>query len=195
MSAVFRGILCRLLEQAFADGDLTLPDRTTDFQSIKTQCYQKKWVIFCEKPFSNNESLVHYLGNYTHRVAISNHRIIEHQNGKVAFWYKDYKSAGVNRSITLDAEDFIRRFLQHILPAGFCKIRYFGFLALCNIKSRLSLCFDLIEKTTFLPALEGLISMEVWRILTGRDPLCCPKCKSGKMRLHMSLSVSVLTSG
>ena len=195
LSAVFRGILCRLLEQAFANGDLKLPDGAIDFRSIKTQCYQKKWVVYCEKPLSNADNLIHYLGNYTHRVAISNHRIIEHQDGKVGFWYKDYKSAGISRSITLDAEDFIKRFLQHILPAGFYKIRYFGFMAMCNIKSKLSLCFDLIEKPTFLPALEGLTAVEVWRILTGCDPLCCPKCRSGRMRLQMSLSVSAIKSG
>jgi hypothetical protein len=195
LSAVFRGTLCRLLEQAFGDGDLILPDEAIDFLPIKTQCYQKKWVVYCEKPFSNADSLVHYLGNYTHRVAISNQRIIDYHNDKVSFWYKDYKYAGISRSITLDAEDFIRRFLQHILPTGFYKIRYFGFMAICNIKSKLSLCFDLIKRPTFLPALEGLTAVEVWRILTGGDPLRCPKCRSGRMRLQMSLSASLKASG
>ena len=182
LSAVFRGILCRLLEEALSDGDIKLPDGLTDFKSLKTQCYEKNWVVYCEKPFSCSDSLIQYLGNYTHRVAISNHRIMEHQNGKVTFSYKDYKAAGSRKSITLDAGEFIRRFLQHVLPSGFYKIRYFGFMAMCNMQSKLALCFDLIEKATFLPVLQGLSALEVWRNITGRDPLCCPKCKVGRLK-------------
>ena len=182
LSSVFRGILCRLLEVAINAGDIKLPEEIDSFKRVKDRCYKTKWVVYCEKPFSNFDNLVDYLGNYTHRVAISNNRIIEHKNGKVTFSYKDYKAAGVRKRITLDAEEFIRRFLQHILPYGFYKVRYFGFLAMCNMKSKLSLCFDLIGKTTFLPVLQGLNALEVWRNITGKDPLCCPKCKSGRLK-------------
>jgi predicted Zn-ribbon and HTH transcriptional regulator len=181
LSTVFRGILCRLLEQAVIDDCIKLPDDCMNFKQIKDQCYQKKWVVYCEKPFSCTDNLIQYLGNYTHRVAISNHRILEHQDGKVSFCYKDYKAAGISKRIRLDADEFIRRFLQHILPDGFYKIRYFGFMSICNIKSKLALCFDLIDKASFLPALQGLTAMEVWRNITGKDPLCCPKCKSGRL--------------
>jgi hypothetical protein len=181
LSNVFRGILCRLLEQAIITGDVKLPEGLMDFRSIKAQCYQKKWVVYCEKPFSDSERLIQYLGNYTHRVAISNNRIMQHQGGKVSFCYKDYKSAGINKRITLDANEFIRRFMQHVLPCGFYKIRYFGFMAMCNMKAKLALCFNLIEKAAFLPVLQGLTALEVWRNITGSDPLCCTKCKKGRM--------------
>lgn len=182
LSSVFRGILCRLLEHAVNAGGIKVPEECAGFKSIKDQCYGKKWVVYCEKPFSNIDSLVNYLGNYTHRVAISNNRILELKNGMVTFSYKDYKAAGVRKRMTLYTDEFILRFLQHVLPCGFYKVRYFGFLAMCNMKSKLSVCFDLIGKTTFLPALQGLSALEVWRNITGKDPLCCPKCRSGRLR-------------
>ena len=195
LSAVFRGILCRLLEQTVADSDIKLPDDAMNFKPIKDQCYQKQWVVYCEKPFSCADNLIQYLGNYTHRVAISNHRIMEHQNGKVSFCYKDYKAAGLRKIISLDTDEFIRRFLQHILPDGFYKIRYFGFMAMCNMKLKLQACFDLIEKSAFLPVLEGLTALEVWRSITGSDPLRCPKCKTGKMMPQMIAAGRHLKSG
>ena len=182
LSSVFRGILCRSLELAVAAGDVRLPEECTGFKSIKDQCYGRKWVVYCKKPFSNIDNLVNYLVNYTHHVAISNNRILEHKGGMVTFSYKDYKAAGLRKRITLDADEFIRRFLQHVLPCGFYKVRYFGFLAMCNMKSKLSVCFDLIGKTTFLPVLQGLNALEVWRNITGEDTLCCPKCKSGRLK-------------
>ena len=163
LSSVFRGILCRLLELAVAAGDVRLPEESAGFKSIKDQRYGRKWVVYCEKPFSSIDNLVNYLGNYTHRVAISNNRILEHKSGMVTFSYKDYKAAGLRKRISLDAEEFIRRFLHHVLQCGFYKVRYFGFLAMCNMKSKLSICFDLIGKTTFLPVLQGLSALEVWR--------------------------------
>jgi hypothetical protein len=195
LSAVFRGILCRLLEHAISAGDVKLPEDLLDFNAIKTQCYEKKWVVYCEKPFSDSTRLIQYLGNYTHRVAISNSRIIEHQNDKVCFSYKDYRSAGISKNITLDANEFIRRFMQHVLPCGFYKIRYFGFLAMCNMKEKLTLCINLIEKATFLPALQGLTAMEVWRIITGSDPLCCTKCKIGRMLSQFVTDQTALKPG
>ncbi len=195
LSAVFRGILCRLLEQAVAEGEIKLPDEILNFSIIKNQCYQKQWVVYCERPFSCADNLIQYLGNYTHRVAISNHRIREYQDGKVSFCYKDYKSAGLKRNITLDADEFISRFLQHVLPCGFYKIRYFGFMAMCNMKLKLQACFNLIEKAAFLPLLEGLTALEVWRSITGADPLRCPKCNNGKMVPQVSIAVNHLKPG
>jgi hypothetical protein len=182
LSAVFRGILCKMLEQAVTDGCIKLPYDCSGFKQIKDQCYQKNWVVYCEKPFCNADKLIHYLGNYTHRVAISNQRITEYQNNKVGFYYKDYKSAGIRKKLTLDADEFIRRFLQHVLPDGFYKIRYFGFMAMCNMKSKLAQCKHLINKISYLPKLKGLNTLEVCNIIFEMDIFCCPKCKSGKMR-------------
>ena len=83
-----------------------------------SDCLQKKWVVYCEKPFKCPDNLIAYLGNYTHRVAISSHRIIDCKDGKVTFWYKDYRSGGIRKEMTVTANEFIRRFLQHALPRG-----------------------------------------------------------------------------
>ncbi len=182
LSAVFRGILCRLIEQAICNKQMILPDDVPDFKTIKQKCYLKNWVVYCEKPFSGPENLINYLGNYTHRVAISNSRIQSYENGKVTFTYKDNKDHGLTKTMTLDANEFIRRFMQHVLPEGFYKIRYFGFLALRNFKEKLELCFTLIAKASFLPEFEGLNALEVLRSITGIDPIRCPKCKAGTMR-------------
>lgn len=195
LSNVFRGILCRLLEQAVFNGNINLPEDLKDFKSIKAQCYKTKWVVYCEKPFSDSNKLIQYLGNYTHRVAISNQRILENKDGKVCFSFKDYKNAGIVKHITLDAIEFISRFMQHVLPSGFYKIRYFGFMAMRNKQSKLFQCFKLIGKTTFFPMLEGISALEVWRIITGNNPLCCPKCKIGKMRLQAPLVISDFKPG
>ena len=161
-----------------------MPDCISDYVTLKELCYRKSWVVYCQKPFTGAEGIIRYLGNYTHRVAISNHRIEAFENDKVTFSYKDYKSGVMKKSMTLDVNEFARRFLQHILPSGFYKIRYFGILALCNMKSKLETCFTLIETRSYLPVLEGLNSLEVWRVISGKDPMCCPKCKKGKMIPH-----------
>jgi len=182
LSGVFRGILCRLLEKAIENGEIKTPENTNGFNNLKNQCYKNKWVVYCQKPFANAQNLVQYLGNYTHRVAISNHRIYTHANNRVCFGYKDYKNAGLKRTMTLDATEFIRRFLQHVLPDGFYKIRYFGFLAMRNAQSKLQACFDLIDKPSFLPELQGLTATELWRTITGKDPIVCPKCTIGRLK-------------
>ena len=183
LSAVFRGILCRLLEEAINKGEIKLPDDTTCFQTLKTKCYAKKWVVYAQKPFSSPDNLIQYLGNYTHRVAISNHRIIDYIDGKVTFYYKDNKAGGTRKTMTLEVDEFIRRFMQHVLPSGFCKIRYFGFMAMCNMKTQLSLCYSLILTPTYLSKLDGLQALEVLQILSGKDPIVCTKCNKGKLTI------------
>lgn len=187
LSNVFRGLLCQILEQAVTAGDINLPDGTPDFGLLKDQCYLKNWVVYCQKPFAGPHSIIQYLGNYTHRVAISNQRIQSFENGKVTFGYKDYKSGAKQKSITLEADEFIRRFLQHILPCGFYKIRYFGILAICNIKSKLTQSIRLIGKAVYFPVLEGLTAVEVWSTVSGHDLLSCPKCKIGKLIIKKAL--------
>ena len=194
LSGVFRGILCRLLEQAIEKGEIRLPDDTSGFAMLKALCYLKNWVVYCQKPFAGPEGIIRYLGNYTHRVAISNHRIESFENEKVTFNYKDYKTGGTKKSLSLEINEFVRRFLQHVLPCGFYKIRYFGILALCNMKSKLETCFSLIENKTYFSVLEGLNSFEVLRIVTGKDPVCCPKCQKGKM-VPRSIDIGRLVPG
>lgn len=194
LSSVFRGILYRLIEMAAAKGEIKLPDNTSDIETIKRLCYHKNWVVYCQKPFAGPEGIIRYLGNYTHRVAIFNHRIEAFENDKVSFSYKDYKTEGMIKSIVLDVDEFIRRFLQHVLPSGFYKIRYFGILALCNMKSKLETCFSLIENKSYFSVLEGLNSFEIWRIISGKDPMHCPKCQKGKM-IPQAIETSSLAPG
>jgi len=192
---LFRGILCRFLEMAVANDEVALPNNIPDFSILKSQCYQKNWVVYCQKPFAGAEGIIRYLGNYTHRVAISNHRINSFEDGKVSFSYKDYRTRAVCKNLTLDATEFIRRFLQHVLPCGFYKIRYFGILALCNLGSKMETCFNLIAKSCYLPVLEGLNSMEVWQMVTGKDLCNCPKCKIGKMKTILTVRPVILKPG
>lgn len=181
LSGLFRGILCRLIGQAVAKNTIKLPDDIHGFEQLKKFVYAKKWVVYAKNPFAGPERVIEYLGNYTHRVAISNHRIIAEQGGKVTFRYKDYRAGQVSRCITLEADEFILRFLRHVLPCGFYKIRYFGLLAQCNSKSKLESCFAMVDTESFLPQLEGLPAIDVLRALTAKDPLCCPQCGKGKM--------------
>ena len=181
LSAVFRGVLFKLLEKAYKDERLNLPEGI-DFMQLKQQCYKTKWVVYSEKPFTCSENLINYLGNYTHRVAISNERILSYENGKVSFCYKDYRCGGLRKVMTLEALEFIRRFMQHVLPEGFCKVRYYGFMSLSTLKQSREDCNYIIKKVTYLPVLEGLNGQEVYRQLTGKDPLQCPKCKKKSIK-------------
>jgi hypothetical protein len=184
LSSIFRGIMCRLLEEAIKSGKVKMPEGQGGFEQLKALCYQKKWAVYCKKPFSGPENLIHYLGNYTHRVAISNHRIVGHNHGKVSFYYKDNKRAGMGKVMTLDEAEFVRRFMLHVLPRGFSKIRYFGFLTLRYLKSNVDICNGLLDKDVYLPTLEGLTGYEVCCVVTGCDPLQCKVCKKGRMQMR-----------
>ena len=181
LSLVFRGILFRLMEQAIKNETIKLSSEIKNIADLKNICYKKKWVVYAEKPFSNVNGIIKYLGNYTHRVAISNNRLIDHDGQDVTFSYKDYKNSGIKRVLKLEANEFIRRFLQHVLPSGFYKIRYYGFLSLRNMSETLKLVYQLISKTNYFSTLEGLCASDVWRELTGKDPFRCPKCNDGLM--------------
>lgn len=180
LSATFRGMLCRLLEKAVKNHKIKIPDGPS-LKTIRQLCYQKNWVVYCEKPFKSPKNVIAYLGNYTHRVAISNHRIIAHEDDKVSFRYKDYRQGAVPKILSLSANEFIRRFMQHILPTGLSKIRYFGFLALRHLKENVDRCADLLDKSITMPSLAGLNGLEVLQAITGNDPFACPKCQIGRL--------------
>lgn len=181
LSAIFRGILFRLFEKAILKGEMQLTDEWKDVESLKKTWYQKKWIVYAKKPFTKPDNLINYLGNYTHRVAISNHRLIKHEKGRVVFSYKDYKSLGKRKKMELSEDEFIRRFLQHVLPSGFRKIRYFGFLSLRFLKQNINHCVEALNKDVFLPLLEGLNALEVVSFTSKKDITCCKKCKKGRM--------------
>ena len=127
--------------------------------------------------------MIEYLGRYTHRVAISNNRILSIDNGKVTFTYRNRKNNDEIKTMTLSADEFIRRFLLHILPGGFMKIRYFGFLSHKNKKEAVALIRKLIDSDVKLPEKIKESIVDMMLRLTGTDITCCPKCKKGKMKV------------
>ena len=180
LSAVFRGILSKYLENAIQNKEMTLPEEIKGFEELKKQIYAKKWVVYAKSPFATPERIIEYLGNYTHRVAISNHRLVSLEDGKVTFKYKNYRTF-TKGLMTLDVFEFIKRFLKHILPNGFYKIRYYGILAQSNAKAKLEKCFEIFDSGTYLPAFEGLPAVEIFKSLTGKPVGICPHCGKGRL--------------
>jgi hypothetical protein len=114
--------------------------------------HQHDWVVYVKKPFGGPEHVLHYLARYTHRVAISNHRLLGMDDGKVIFRWKDYAHGGKQRKMTLAAEEFIRRFLLHVLPKGFVRIRHFGWMANRCRRQRAAQCRALLGEEAAQPA-------------------------------------------
>jgi len=141
----------------------------------------KQWVTYAKQPFGGPEQVLEYLGRYTHRVAISNNRIISIDNGRVTFTYRDRQKDNEIKKMTLVADEFIRRFLLHVLPKGLMKIRYFGFLSHTNKKEQIPLIRNLIDPHATLPEKINESLNEMMLRLTGIDITCCPQCKKGKM--------------
>ncbi len=153
------------------------------FQHLLDKLYDKSWVTYCKRPFGGPEQVIRYLGHYTHRVAISNQRILSYADGQVTFRWKDYRDQSQTKIMTLAVDEFIRRFLLHILPDNFYRIRYYGLLANRNRKAKLSRCRELLgviidttphelSSKTFDILLMELCGLDVWR---------CPECKTGTM--------------
>jgi predicted Zn-ribbon and HTH transcriptional regulator len=189
LSAMFRGIMVRLLIEQHNIKAFKLPEGFTDIMAIKKKLYEKNWNVYSKKALGGINSVLAYLGRYTHRVAISNNRLINVEDNKVTFRFKNYRKKEKQEIITLSCIEFIRRFMMHVLPKGFYKIRYFGILATVNIDTKREQAIALSGKTIWLPTLEGLTAYEVYRILTGNDPVRCPKCKEGMM-LRQSIPIA-----
>ena len=122
-----------------------------EFSGLIKDLRSKDWVVFSKKPFAGPQEVLEYIGRYTHRVAISNNRIVDVQDGKITFTYRDRKNNNTLRIKTLEAGEFIRRFLLHVLPDGFMKIRHFGFLSNRRKKANVQLCRELIGDNTPVP--------------------------------------------
>ena len=150
LSEVFRGKFIDGLEQAYRRGELSLPrqlrplaDERT-FRALLRDVHQHRWVVDVKRPFASPQFVLKYLAHYTHRVAISNQRLISLSEGKVTFRWKDYKDGSKHKPMTLTVDEFLRRFLLHTLPLRFVRIRFFGFMANRRRTTMLSLCKNLI---------------------------------------------------
>jgi hypothetical protein len=154
LSRVFRGKFVSGLKQMFQKGDLCLPGALQPlaqpkvFHSFLRTLFRHDWVVYAKRPFGGPEHVLQYLARYTHRVAISNHRLVSFAEGKVTFRWKDYAHGNKSRLMTLAAEEFLRRFLLHVLPRGFVRIRFFGLLANRRRSALLPLCRRLIADNT-----------------------------------------------
>ena len=138
-------------------------------------------VIYAKRPFAGPAQVLNYVGRYTHRVAISNNRLVSMEDGKVCFRWKDYRDANRQKTMTLPAEEFIRRFLIHVLPDGFHRIRYFGFLGNCQRARKLARCRELLGMAPPEPADSPLDYRDRFEALTGRSLRECPHCRTGVM--------------
>ncbi len=164
LSRVFRGKFVAGLKRAYRNNELCLPGELKPlrqekaFRSFVRSLHQQDWVVYAKPPFGGPRYVLNYLARYTHRVAISNHRLVAFAQGKVTFRWKDYARGSKRRLMTLTAEEFLRRFLQHVLPRGFIRIRFFGFLAARKRGALLPLCQQLLETnqaTTAKPSASG----------------------------------------
>jgi len=151
---VFRGKFVAALRQAFAAGKLGFHGQMKSlaqpkaFSSLLRQLFRHHWVVYSKRPFGGPEYALRYLGRYTHRVAISNHRLVSFVDDQVTFRWRDSAHKNKQRLLTLPVEEFLRRFLLHLLPRGFVRIRHFGFLANRRRAALLPLCFALLGIAT-----------------------------------------------
>lgn len=182
MSKLFRGkFLARLQTMKLEfHGKQKHLGNPADFQRLLASCYRQNWVVYCKPPFGSAARVVQYLGRYTHRVAISNHRILSAEGGRVTCRYKDYKDGQRHKTMTLPAYEFIRRFLLHILPYRFTKIRHYGILASRGKKMRLTLCKQLTG--TKIRLQQKSSTAELILQTTGLDITCCSVCGSKNLR-------------
>jgi len=181
LSKVFRGKFIAYLKEEFARGGLVLPDEEVCFARLVNQLWKKEWVVYSKPPFGGPEKVLDYLGRYTHRVAISNHRIKCVKNGTVSFTYRDRADGDSRKMLTLPAFEFIRRFLTHVLPKSYMRIRHFGFLAPRAKGRDLARCRELLGVVTEDVKPPRKTPRQLMLEITGLDIEKCPMCKKGRM--------------
>jgi len=161
------------------------------FELLLGKLYNKKWVVYCKPPFNGIDGVLQYLSRYTHRIAISNNRILKVQDGMVTFKWRDYADNDRIKVMTLQADEFIRRFLLHVLPDRYVKIRHFGLLANRKRKHNVALCRVLLgsDKTETIKD-EPKTWQELMLAVSGVDVTTCPVCRKGKM-----VTIEVLHQG
>jgi len=187
ISTLFKKKFMAYLKDAYDAGKLKFVGKISYLQSkiqfnkFKDELYNKKWITYCKETFGKPDHVINYLGGYTHRVAISNNRIVKFEDAKVTFKWKDYSDHNKDKLMTLQASEFIRRFLLHILPKGFFKIRYYGILSNRNHKTKLAKCKDVLKVSESEPDPTSIDWIDFFFDLTGIDLRICPVCKQGRM--------------
>ena len=188
LSRLFRGLFLRDLEKAFLTGRLNFFSahrhlhEPAAFRRYLAPAYNAEWVVYAKRPFAGPEQVLDYVGRYTHRVAISNNRLLSMDDGKVRFRWKDYRNGNRQKAMTLEANEFIRRFLIHVLPDGFRRIRYYGFLGNRHRSWKLKRCRELLEMPPAGPPADSPADYrDRYEALTGQSLRQCPHCRTGIM--------------
>jgi hypothetical protein len=190
-----------MFRQAFEQGTLKffgtlepLQDREK-FLAYLEPVQQKEWVVYAKKPFAGPEQVLDYVGRYTHRVAISNNRLLSLEDGQVTFKWKDYRNDNAQKTMTLPAEEFIRRFLLHVVPSGFHRIRYYGFMANRYRSKNLEKCRRLLHMSApSTPEVSAETTTGItdyrdrYEALTGVSLRECPVCHKGHMLVVKTLA-------
>ncbi|AHF06205.1 IS91 family transposase [Desulfitobacterium metallireducens] len=187
ISRVYRGKFMAYFKEACQkgkikfEGELQRFVNTEELKVLVNALYQKEWIVYCKEPFSNPMKVMEYLGRYTHRVAISNERIIGIKKGRVSFKWKDYADQNKHKTMELEGEEFIRRFLLHVLPLKFVKIRHYGILSNRSRNIKLTRCQDIFEIKKEKRAETKHTWEELLLQIKGIDVRSCPICHKGKM--------------
>ena len=189
MSTLFRGKFLDLFKDCFKRGELVFSGSLChlkdpgSFETFRGHLYHKKWVVYFKPPFDGAKGVIQYLGRYTHRIAISNNRILTVRDGNVSFLWRDYADDNRQKTMTLKASEFIRRFLLHVLPDRYVRIRHFGLLANRNRKNNIALCRKILGGGKTVT--KKNVRQETWQEQLFRicsiDVTTCPVCHKGKM--------------
>lgn len=198
LSRLFRGKFLAIVTELYTRGQLTLAGGQKElaepgrFARWIGELRETEWVVYAKRPFGGPEQVLKYLARYTHRVAISNHRLVSMDDETVSFRWKDYADANTPKVMRVDGVEFVRRFLQHVLPSGFVRIRHFGFLANRCRDEKLARCRALLGAPLPVPTVELPDEPPIETIITERavdgdagvvlgSPRCCPICRVGRM--------------
>jgi hypothetical protein len=188
LSRMFRGLFLHYLGRAFAAGGLNFFSahrhlhEPSAFRRYLAPAWKADWVVYAKRPFAGPKQVLDYVGRYTHRVALSNNRLVSMDNGKVCFRWKDYRDGSRQKTMTLEAGEFIRRFLIHVLPDGFHRIRYYGFFGNCHRARKLARCRELLGMAPAGPAADPPADYrDRFEALTRQSLRACPQCHTGVM--------------
>jgi hypothetical protein len=187
LSRMFRWRFLHYLEKAFAAGALNFFSahrhlhEPAAFRRHLAPVRDTEWVVYAKRPFAGPAQVLDYVGRYTHRVAISNNRLVSMEEGQVRFRWKDYRNGNRQKTMSLQAGEFIRRFLIHVLPDGFHRIRYYGFLGNCHRARKLDRCRELLRMAPAAPTDPPADYRDRYEALTGRALRQCQHCRTGIM--------------
>jgi len=187
LSKVFKAILLKKLKEVYQKEKLSLFGDIEElkaphiFDHYLNDQASKDWIVYAKKPFAGPKQVINYLGQYTHRIAISNYRLVKVENGNVFFKVRDNENPGTSKIVSLSAKEFLRRFLLHVLPKGFVRIRHFGILGNRYKKEKISLIRELENILETLCSEAYLSWQDLLKKVTGIDINRCPRCKTGKL--------------